>query len=234
MAPIRRYVRISPHSLLEVRIFLENPADTTRWLLSRDSPALPRVFEAVRPLILPKLREERERTATTKGKGKKGKSVKDVVEGEGFRVVVFLTEGATRHEVVVKKRTAKEGKTQGWKMGRGDTVVIPEEDEDGDLALGDVPEADDDGVEEVGSRRRADGDDNDDESFGGWQDDKKKLGFDTRYEGFSIWGKVLCLLVERTGGKLKATAAAAETDGAQKVMQEWISSTQVGVEEDEG
>jgi hypothetical protein len=78
MAPIRRYVRISKYSVLECRIFLENPADAPRWLLNAQDPALARVFEAVRPLILPKLREENERA---KGKGKKKKSVKDVVKG---------------------------------------------------------------------------------------------------------------------------------------------------------
>jgi hypothetical protein len=77
MAPIRRYLRISRHSVLECRIFLENPADGPRWLLHAQDPALPRVFEAVKPYVLPKLREENERM---KGKGKKKKSVKDVVK----------------------------------------------------------------------------------------------------------------------------------------------------------
>ena len=76
MAPIRRYLRISKYSVLECRIFLENPADGPRWLLSSENPALPRVIEAVRPLVLPKLREENERA---KGKGKKKNRVKDVV-----------------------------------------------------------------------------------------------------------------------------------------------------------
>jgi hypothetical protein len=76
MAPIRRYLRISKYSVLECRIFLENPADGPRWLLNPENPALPRVFEAIKPLVLPKLREENERA---KGKGKKKKSVKDVV-----------------------------------------------------------------------------------------------------------------------------------------------------------
>lgn len=77
MAPIRRYLRISKHSVLECRIFLENPADESRWLLRDNDPALPRVFEAVKPYVLPKLREENERA---RGKGKKKKSVKDVVK----------------------------------------------------------------------------------------------------------------------------------------------------------
>jgi hypothetical protein len=77
MAPIRRYLRISRHSVLECRIFLENPADGPRWLLHPQDPALPRIFEAVKPYVLPKLREENERM---RGKGKKKKSVKDVVK----------------------------------------------------------------------------------------------------------------------------------------------------------
>jgi hypothetical protein len=76
MAPIRRYLRISKYSVLECRIYLDNPADAQRWLLNSRDPVLPRVIESVRPLVLPKLREEKERS---KGKGKKNKGVKDVV-----------------------------------------------------------------------------------------------------------------------------------------------------------
>lgn len=75
MAPIRRYLRISKYSVLEVRIYLDNPALAQTWLLNSRNPILPRVIEAVRPLVLPKLREEDERT---RSKGKK-KGVKDVV-----------------------------------------------------------------------------------------------------------------------------------------------------------
>ena len=83
MAPLRRYLRITRYSVLEVRIYLDRPADADAWLLRRDDPALPRVIQAVRPHVLPKLREENER-----GKGKGGakarkKGVKDVVvEGQ--------------------------------------------------------------------------------------------------------------------------------------------------------
>lgn len=61
-----------------MRIYLDRPSDAETWLLRRDNPALPRVIQAVRPLVLPKLREENERT---KGKGgaKSKKGVKDVV-----------------------------------------------------------------------------------------------------------------------------------------------------------
>ena len=76
MAPIRRYLRITKYSVLECRIYLDNPALAETWLLNSRNPILPRVIESVRPLVLPKLREENERS---KGKGSKKKGVKDVV-----------------------------------------------------------------------------------------------------------------------------------------------------------
>ncbi|KAK5007716.1 hypothetical protein LTR28_004927, partial [Elasticomyces elasticus] len=79
MAPIRRYLRITRYSVLEVRIYLDNPALANTWLLNPRDPILPRVIEAVRPLVLPKLREENERAKTKK----KSKGVKDVI-AEGW------------------------------------------------------------------------------------------------------------------------------------------------------
>jgi hypothetical protein len=78
MAPIRRYLRISKYSVLECRIYLDNPADT-RWLLDPRDPVLKRVFTLIKPLVLPKLREENERVKARK----KSNPVKDViVEGD--------------------------------------------------------------------------------------------------------------------------------------------------------
>lgn len=62
------------------------------------------------------------------------------------------------------------------------------------------------------------------------EDDKKKLGFKTTYEGFSIWGWVLCLLVTRKGGPNKKRT---DTNAGQALMEDWISSTQQQ-EDDEG
>lgn len=77
MPPVRRYLRITKYSVLECRIYLDNPADVQRWLLNTRDPVLPRVIEAVRPHVLPKLREENSRAKT--GKGGKRKGYKDVV-----------------------------------------------------------------------------------------------------------------------------------------------------------
>lgn len=76
MAPIRRYLRITKYSVLECRIYLDNPALAESWLLNPRNAILPRVIESVRPFVLPKLREENERN---KGKSKQKKGVKDVV-----------------------------------------------------------------------------------------------------------------------------------------------------------
>lgn len=54
-------------------------------------------------------------------------------------------------------------------------------------------------------------------------DDKKKLGLNTMYDGFSIYGRILCLVVKRRG-----TARGKDPAGGagQAMMEEWISSTQ--------
>lgn len=55
-------------------------------------------------------------------------------------------------------------------------------------------------------------------------DDKKKLAMDTRYEGFQIYGRILCLVVKR---KARATGQPLVGGVGQAVMEEWISSTQM-------
>lgn len=104
MAPIRRYLRISKYSVLECRIFLSDPADEA-WLESRfkEAPSavneeeqhntasarrppprtmMQRIFETIRPLVLPKLREEHLRRYGP-GNAKKSAPVKDVlVDGQ--------------------------------------------------------------------------------------------------------------------------------------------------------
>lgn len=80
MAPVRRYLRITKYSVLECRIYLDNPALAQSWLLNPRNPILPRVIESIRPFVIPKLREERERS---KKKSSKKKGIKDViVQGE--------------------------------------------------------------------------------------------------------------------------------------------------------
>ncbi|EEY21310.1 conserved hypothetical protein [Verticillium alfalfae VaMs.102] len=103
MAPVRRYLRITKYSVLECRIYLDNPALAASWLLHPRDPVLPRVMDAVRPLVLPKLREEQARARARK-KTAKRRQIKDVAAGDGFEVSVFLTETPTRHALLAKQR----------------------------------------------------------------------------------------------------------------------------------
>ena len=56
-------------------------------------------------------------------------------------------------------------------------------------------------------------------------DEKKKMGLATDYDGFSIYGRILCLVVKRKDNA-KGKGAAGDTGPA--MMEEWIASTQVG------
>jgi hypothetical protein len=75
------------------------------------------------------------------------------------------------------------------------------------------------------------------------EDDKKKMAMDVSYEGFALYGRVLCLVVKKRDSQVQtiriaasssATSAAAKPSG-QAVMENWITSTQMpaaGTEDD--
>lgn len=290
MAPIRRYLRITKYSVLEVRIYLENPTAQT-WLLNPRDPVLPRIVQAVRPLVLPKLREENER-AKGKGKGKKQRAVKDVVvEGlhhsvsscprassnkstDDFEVSIFFTELKTRHSLLTKQKAFSEkpkmksnsNRLTGWLESTTENPVQlddenDDEDDDSEESINIRIESDDedntgDVLNKHDKRSREDSEDglfigdeiSEDEGFqveggtskrrrldgltgDGDEDDKKKLGINTSYDGFSIYGRILCLLVKRRGNRSKGRipGAAADETG-QQMLEGWIS-TQAAAEQ---
>ncbi|KAH3910810.1 hypothetical protein HBI56_004440 [Parastagonospora nodorum] len=283
MAPLRRYLRITKYSVLEVRIYLDRPADADAWLLKRDDPALPRVIQAVRPLVLPKLREENERGKGKGGAKAKKKGVKDVVVEEDFEVSIFLTELSSRHSVLTKQKIFKDkariqsnsGKLTNWlTTGTSDQpmvinedstepIVIREEDDE-DVDIADIPEADGlldssrrsarhkrpiENAEDDASSDRGDSgssalfvpgrpskrsktsekiaepsQEKDAEEAG---DDKKKLGLNTSYDGFSIYGRILCLVVKRRGARLPGPAS------SQQMLENWVSTQAAAEPEDD-
>jgi len=253
MAPIRKYLRITKYSVLEVRIYLDKPSDAP-WLLSTRDPVLQRIMAAIRPKVLPKLREENENARKKIGKKKKG--IKDVVTRQDFEVIIFLKDLSTRHALLTKqKRFANKApirstssKLTGWlNEGDSDSTRILQEDNDDDddvVELHSIPAAttantadrsdvDADGLfvnsdEEEGAhepaneltstRRRRDGVD-----IADGEDDKKKMALDTSYDGFSIYGRTLCLVVKRKGQKAAPAESSAHTGGSQ-MMENWVST----------
>lgn len=100
MAPLRRYLRITKYSVLECRIYLDNPALAHSWLLNPRDPVLPKVIDAVRPFVLPKLREERERS---RKKSTKKRGIKDTVT-EGQWPLHFTEQSYARPKPVLPER----------------------------------------------------------------------------------------------------------------------------------
>ncbi|WQF87107.1 hypothetical protein CDEST_12121 [Colletotrichum destructivum] len=301
MAPLRRYLRITKYSVLECRIYLDNPALAQTWLLNPRNPILPKVIESVRPLVLPKLREEKERERTRKKSSKK-KSMKDVVVQDEFEVSMFLTETSTRHSLLTKHKQFRD-KTSGKLQSNsnkltgetndapidldmeaeapGATVQIREESEsEGDSGgLSRIPAVDETSRPRRSKRQRGEARETDADSEVHSNDDagaeasaieieseddvlrpskrlkgqhqtgsdveqdddddkKKKMAMDVSYEGFAIYGRVLCLVVKkRQGLRLAASSGAgnAKHPAGQASMENWISSTQMpnpGAEED--
>ncbi|KAE8378901.1 hypothetical protein BDV26DRAFT_260501, partial [Aspergillus bertholletiae] len=243
MAPIRRYLRISKYTTLECRIYLDNPSDT-RWLLDSREPVLPRIFAAIRPLVLPKLREENERLFARK----KRKPVKDMIAEEDFEVSLFLRESRTHHSLltrhkefdepddapVTKERTGNTRQPTESARGSADAGILVESDSESNVDLCDIPPAtaeendkngkrqhDADGAVDILASSRASKRQKDDEP------DDKKLHYKTNYEGFHIYGWILCLLVTRKGSKLRASTESSNSTH-QALMEEWISTQAQG------
>ncbi|RFU25097.1 hypothetical protein B7463_g11233, partial [Scytalidium lignicola] len=279
MAPIRRYLRISKYSVLECRIFVDNPALAESWLLNSRNPVLPRVIESVRPLVLPKLYEEIERS---KGKGGKKKAVKDVVvEGrdiliflrdldahyisvDDFEVSIFLTETTTRHSVLTKQKhfhlrdknilqsnsNKLTGNTNGTPIEVEDGPVIVTEEGDKHIDLNDIPAADSLFIQEDEPRRSKRPRrtlNNNEQTFDSSpevepdpkrrkdsdttlveepeDEDKKKMAMETTYDGFAIYGRVLCLVVKKKDNLDKGRGSVSTRSQAR--MEDWIAATQM-------
>jgi hypothetical protein len=120
-----------------------------------------------------------------------------------------------------------------------DVPILREEDDDAPINLIDIPELPNANQDEgqanendalfvqdsdesdpaarskPGSKRRA----SEPQELNNAAEDKKKLGLKTFYDGFSIYGRVLCLVVRRRGQLISAAAAS-----SQQLMENWIST----------
>ncbi|KAI4721448.1 hypothetical protein E4T48_02248 [Aureobasidium sp. EXF-10727] len=256
MAPIRRYLRITRYSVLEVRIYLDNPSLASSWLLNSRDPVLPRVIDAVRPLVLPKLREENENAGKKKG-SKKKRGVRDVVVQDDFEVSIFLTETSTSHAMLTKQKSftpkpkleSNASKLTNYFGGKDTETAIRVEDEEEAPAILIEEDADEmnlTSIPEAAATNKRSREDDDEHIFVYSEDeaeeantqprkkrkskvadsetqdeDKKKMGINTQYEGFSIYGRILCLIVKRKG--VKKSASSGHSTGTQ-MLENWVST----------
>jgi len=56
------------------------------------------------------------------------------------------------------------------------------------------------------------------------EDDKKKVGLKTSYDGFSIYGRILCLVVKRRGGNKGRMPGASANEAGQQMLESWVST----------
>ena len=154
---------------------------------------------------------------------------------DDFEVSIFLTEHSSRHSVLTKQKVFKDkpriqsnsGRLTGWLAGgtteqpcvvdahAEEPTVIRVEEDDESVDMADIPELDGDEDHAIG--------------VVGEPDQKKKLGLNTSYEGFSIYGRILCLVVKRRGLPNR-TGNSSTPASSQRMMEDWVS-TQAAAEQ---
>lgn len=164
---------------------------------------------------------------------------------DDFEVALFLRESRTRHSLLTRQKTfeepddAQKRKPVDQAAGSAETGILVESDDEAEPSLHNIPAATED---DTSTKRPAETDPPDasperqrsskrqkgkQAAFEEDQDqDEKKLRFRTNYEGFNIYGWVLCLLVTRKG------VAAKQADTAepkrQVLMEEWMATQTQG------
>lgn len=167
---------------------------------------------------------------------------------DDFEVAIFLRERdqQSRHAILTRQKLFHGASTKTDALPtieRNEPSVLIESDSEPDVGLQDIPEVSADAGEDGGT------DSSDEESRPKRrkiapeeaQTDDKKLGFNTKYDGFSVYGFVLCLLVARKGERAAAVTASTSRPGTpaasdttrQALMEEWISTQAPGVLDDD-
>ena len=171
------------------------------------------------------------------------------VASDDFEVGVFLTDLSTRHSLLAKSKRFVErprlksnsGKMTGGMDGNADVpidvdaeseastrlnksedavVLLEESDEEADMNVTPEMSLDEADVGKLTKVRRARGQG----GTGAGQEEKKdKKKMRTMYEGFSIYGRILCLVVKRRGSR-HATGA----QSGQQIMEQFVSTQAAG------
>lgn len=178
---------------------------------------------------------------------------------------IFLTETSTRHSILTKHKhfhdksqtrlTSNTNKMLGADKENPvnlDMSVLQEQDSDDDVQISDIPavpshhgakraqnRSDDEFASEDETASAVEIDSDAEEPLhkrlGDNADDKKKMDMDVSYEGFAIYGRVLCLVVRKRDNPKKQApgrAASGVQPAGQAKMENWITSTQIPVGEE--
>jgi hypothetical protein len=131
-----------------------------------------------------------------------------VDEGDEVPAVLLEEDG---EEVSLQDIPELDTAGTGTKRQRGD-----DNDEDDHIFI----QSEDDEEEDPAPKRRKKKTKVTDEISKEQDEDKKKLGMKTSYEGFSIYGRILCLIVKRKGVKKSAGGNSAGT----QMLENWVST----------
>lgn len=157
-------------------------------------------------------------------------------EGEDVNIHNIPALDETTDESVPSNRRPKRRRGRAPENGCGsngdDPVDIGSDPSDDDLFIGQSPsEESDSGLGGPPQKRHKDKAASVD--MGEQDDKKKKLAMDISYEGFAIYGRVLCLVIKQRAGISGPSAAPSGTrsqagqPGGQAMMENWITSTQL-------
>jgi hypothetical protein len=133
-----------------------------------------------------------------------------VDEGDEIPAVLLEEDG---EEVSLQDIPELDTAGTGTKRSRG-------EDNDDDEHIFVQSEEDDEEEDPAPKRRKKKTKVTDETSKEQDDEDKKKLGMKTSYEGFSIYGRILCLIVKRKGVKKSAGGNSAGT----QMLENWVST----------
>ncbi|KAL5611766.1 hypothetical protein BROUX41_000659 [Berkeleyomyces rouxiae] len=103
MPPLCRYLQISKYHILECHIYTDPPALQHSWLLNPRKPLLDRIFEHIKPTVIPKVRQARENDHWGKKK-KPAQKKPDIMVTDEFEVAITLLPTSERHSVLQKHR----------------------------------------------------------------------------------------------------------------------------------
>lgn len=147
---------------------------------------------------------------------------------DDFEVALFLRESRTRHSLLTRHKhlnrpNIKHSQTEPTEGVQPDTGILVESDSESEMNLNNIPKAGSDDAPESQHSKQMQNKPLQDEP----ESEDKKMRFRTNYEGFNIYGWMLCLLVTRKGEKGKARAEEAEPR-RQALMEDWISTQAQG------